>query len=924
MTPERWTQVKEAVAEALARAPGERTAHVAAIGITDPDLGRDVADLLTYHADDTFLEFPAVADHTEPGPDPGAMFGPYRIESLLGSGGMGLVCLAQDRVLDRPVALKFLSAPLQRQEASRRRFLREAKAAAALDHPYICKIYQTGEEDGSPFIAMEYVRGGTLRRRLDSAPLPVTDVLRVAVEVAEALEAAHAAQIVHRDLKPSNIMLTTGGHAKMLDFAPAKRLADARGVDTETSAARTAARTVQGTVAYMSPEQVRGQELDTRSDIFSFGVVLYECLTGTNPFQAGSALETAWQILHRTPPSASRARSDAPRALDPIVDRMLAKAPEDRYQSAHDLRMELVRVSALVDRSQVSGEDPGPPAPSPWLLTRRRILTGLATMAGALIGAGAWWATRTPHSAPGNGTPLSLAVLPFVNVSGDPQNDDYLANGITHAVTTRLQRAGLRVLPWETARRFPAPSDPARAARELGVAVVLTGTFLTKGDRLRVSVSLAGAGADFIPWADQFDESIDDIFRVQTRIAQGVATRLVPGLTGDAAAALAKTESSSPEAYDIYLQGANHLLEGDRQSTEAAFGYFTHALQIDPDLTEAHVGLGAVYLERFWNGWGGGSGNLGLAGKAFQNALQRDLRNMRARRGLNLISWHRGTGEAHLEFARDAARLGDDDIDTLLARGEVFTTDGPEDLAVPLLERVLALDPLNQSAAWHFPTAYHNMERFGDAVKASDNYVQRFGPDPFVDMIAANALERLGHVEAARTRYDQAIKPLMPGPTGTEAAGGYGLAALLGAGNFHNRHGQRARALPLWQRGLELTQATLATDPDSIGMRVYCASFLGVLGDKSGFEREERDAMARAEAARIVPSELRSLASAHANLGNTGRAIELLRYALQRGRIFGRPWLVDPILERDAGFDVLRREYSVAEERRRRLYSPPS
>jgi len=923
MTPERWTQVKEAVAEALARAPGERTAHVAAIGITDPDLGRDVADLLTYHVDDTFLELPAVADNTEPGPDPGAMFGTYQIASLLGRGGMGLVCLAQDRVLDRPVALKFLSAPLQRLEASRGRFLREAKAAAALDHPYICKIYQTGEEDGCPFIAMEYVRGETLRCRLDSAPLPVSDVLRVAVEVAEALEAAHAAQIVHRDLKPSNIMLTTGGHAKVLDFGLAKRLAEASGVYAETSAARTDASTVQGTVAYMSPEQVRGQELDTRSDIFSFGVVLYECLTGSNPFQAGSALETAWQILHRTPPSPARMRSGLPPSLDPIVDRMLAKAPEDRYQSAHDVRMELVRISALVDRDQVRDEVPGQPAPSPWLLTRRRTLAGLATMAVALIGAGAWWATRTPPSATGNGTPLSLAVLPFVNISGDPQSD-YLANGITHAVTMRLHGAGLRVLPWETARRFPAPSDPARTARELGVAAVLTGTFLMKSDQLRVTVSLAGAAADVLPWADQFDAAIDDIFRVQTRIAQGVATRLVPGLTSDAAAALAKTESSSAEAYDIYLQGANHLLEGDRQSTDAAFGYFTHALQIDPDLTEAHVGLGAVYLERFWNGWGGGSGNLGLAEKAFQNALQRDLRSMRARRGLNLISWHRGTGEAHLEFARDAARLGDDDIDTLLARGEVFTTDGPEDLAVPLLERVLALDPLNQSAAWHLPTAYHSVERFADAIKAADKYADRFGPDPYVEIRAANALEHLGAVEAARARYDRAARPLMPGRTRAESAAGYGLSVLLGAGNFHNRNGQRALARPLWQRGLELTRATLATDPDSIGMRVYYASFLGVLGDQAGLEKEERDVMARAEAAGIIPSELRYLASAHANLGNTGHAIELLRYALKRGRLFGHPWLVDPILKRDDGFDVLRREYSAAEERRRRLFSPPS
>jgi TolB-like protein len=537
-------------------------------------------------------------------------------------------------------------------------------------------------------------------------------------------------------------------------------------------------------------------------------------------------------------------------------------------------------------------------------------------MAVAMAGGAGWWPTRTPSGAGS----LSLAVLPFVNASGDPPTD-YLGNGITQAVTTRLHRAGLRVIPWESARRFRSLTDPAQVARDLGVAAVLTGTFQVIRDRLRVTASLIGAAAEFISWPQQFDESLDDIVKMQTSIARSVAASIGHELTGEAAAALARTESSSAEAYDFYLQGASHLLDGDRQSTDAAFGYFKRAVGIDPDLTEAHIGLGAVYLERFWNGWGGGSGNLGLAEKAFQNALQRDARNMRAQRGLNLISLNRGTGEAHLQFARDAARLGDDDIETLLARAEVFTIDGPEEIAVPILERVLALDPWNQSAAWHLPTAYHSVGRFADTVTAADQYLGRFGADPYVGMRSASAFERLGDVEAARNRYDQTTRPLMPGPAATEPAGGYGLAALLAAGNFHSRHGHRGRAAQLWLRGLELATATLAADPDSIGMRVYYASFLGVLGDAAGFEREEHEMIARAEAAGINPSELRYLASAHANLGNTGRAIELLRYALKRGRIFGRPWLSDPILERADGFDVLRREYRAAEERRRRLYA---
>jgi serine/threonine protein kinase/tetratricopeptide (TPR) repeat protein len=914
MTPERWTQVKEAAAEALAQAPDARAAHLAAMAMSDPDLGRQVADLLTHYADDTFLERPAIAEEAEPGPPPGTMFGPYQIQSLLGRGGMGRVFLAQERALDRPVALKFLSPALQRQQQSRRRFLSEAKAAAALDHPYICKIYQAGEEEGCPFIAMEYVRGETLRRRLGAGPLPLKDALRVAVEVSEALETAHAAGIVHRDLNPSNIMLTTGGHAKVLDFGVATRLADARGVYTQTGTSRTNVGAVQGTVAYMSPEQVRGQEVDVRSDIFSLGVVLSECMTGTNPFQADSPIETAWQILNRAPALPGL----APGGVQQIVNRMLAKAPEDRYQSVHELRADLARAIDDVNGANLRGDGRGGRS-SPRLLTRRRAVMAVAGAAVAIAGA-AWWDTRTPPRNVSNNGPRSLAVLPFVNSSGDPQ-DDYLATGIAQAVTTRLHRAALRVIPWETARRFRDPSNPAQVARELGIGAVLSGRFETHRDRLRITVSLVEASG-VISWTGEFDESLADIFQVQTRIARGVAGNLGYALTGPAAATLARAESSSADAYDFYLQGAEHLQQGDRESVDVAFDFFERAVRIDPELTEAHIGLGAAYLERFWSGWGGGPGNLTLAEKAFHTALQKDPRNMRARRGLNLTAWHRGTGDSHLQFARDAARLGEDDIETLLARAEALTTDGPEELATSILERVLALDPLNQSAAWHFPTAYHNAERFADAVKAADNYVQRFGADPFVDMMAANALEHLGKVDAARDRFGRASDPLMQGSLKPGLAPGYGLTALLEAGNFHSRHGQRPRAVPLWQRGLEVARAALANDPDSIGMRLYCASFLCVLGNLTELEQQERDAMARAEAADLNPWELRHLAAAHAHVGNTGRAIDILRTTLQRGRLHGRPWLFAPMLEHAAGFDALRREYRAAELQRRRLVSP--
>ena len=369
------------------------------------------------------------------------------------------------------------------------------------------------------------------------------------------------------------------------------------------------------------------------------------------------------------------------------------------------------------------------------------------------------------------------------------------------------------------------------------------------------------------------------------------------------------------------MRGAEYLREGERNSSDVAYEFFTRALTIDPNLTDAHVGLGAAYLERFWNGWGGGAGNLGLAKKSFEAALQGDAGNVRAQRGLNLIDYYRGRGDSHLHFAKDAAQRRVDDIETLLARGEAFTIDGLEELAEPLLDRVLALDPQNQAAAWHLTLAYHTSERFKDAIKAADDYIRRFGPDSYMDTYAANALEWSGDLDRARDRHDRATESVMQVQAGLGSVTTDDVYALLFAGTFHSRHGRRERAEVLWQRGLQLTRASLASDPESIGMRLYYTSFLVVLRDRTA-RKEEDDAYALAEAIDINPLEQRYLASAHAHVGNTGRALEILRYGLRRGRLFSRPWLMAPELERADGFSNLKRDYFAAAERRRRLYGP--
>ena len=301
----------------------------------------------------------------------------YKILEKIGEGGMGEVFLAQDTTLDRKVALKFLPEEMQQDSTAQKRFLREAKSAAALDHPYICHIHEVGEVEGKSFIAMEYVQGMMLQEKIAKGPFPVKEAVETAAEIAEALEAAHKQNIVHRDLKPSNIMLTPEGHVKVMDFGLAKRVTPVEGKEQEITTALTQQGSTLGTVPYMSPEQVRGQEVDTRSDIFSFGVVLYEMLTGVNPFKGDTSVDTSHAILGETPPPLTRYTDNIPVLLQHTVRKMLAKEPDRRYQLIHDVRTDL---AALVDEieellakptavSPIEVGSPAQPARQPWAMT---------------------------------------------------------------------------------------------------------------------------------------------------------------------------------------------------------------------------------------------------------------------------------------------------------------------------------------------------------------------------------------------------------------------------------------------------------------------------------------------------------------------------------------------------------------------------
>ncbi len=900
MTPERWQQIKDVLSAALRLGADERATYLTELQSKDPELHKEVEAFLAYTPSDGFLEQPAVPSLPLA---PGTRLRSYEIESRLGQGGMGAVFLAKDRSLDRRVALKFLSDDLRQNTTARRRFLREAKAAAALDHPYICKIYETGEDEDRAFIAMEYVRGETLQRRLAAEPLAVKDAVRIATEVAEALETAHSETIVHRDLKPSNIMLSVGGHVKVLDFGLAKRMEQAGDADAATASELTQDGTVRGTVAYMSPEQLRGRAVDSRSDIFSFGIVLYEMLAGAHPFRTASSLETAAAIFNVTPLPLRRHRADIPALLEHIVSKMLAKAPTDRYQLVHDVRTDLARVKEFDDWNGAAvgraARVPTPVAAKPQAtpgaavnrpLARlvqpfartRALWAGLAVVAAlALFAAGTWWWT-TPGVPTGDR--LAVAVLPLRNVSADPFESDYLADGISRAVITRLTQVGLRVTPWETALTYRGSRDPTeQIARELNVAAVLVGTFQLSGERMLTTLSLVEADTGLQSWADQFEEPYDNLFDVQSRIAVGAATSLRQELTGEAAAALAVPESVNLDAYDFYLQGAHILQEGSQESTEVAFQYFTRAVELDPALSEAHVGLGAVYWMRWVSGWGGGRGSLDLAERSFDAALRLNPASMRARRGLVNVNYGRGLAEACLLQGQEAARIGRaDDLETLLARAQAYQLAGLSDLSLPMFRRIMSLDPMNEASYFFAMIATLEAGELDETIAIGNAYLQRFGADANALSQLATAYHFSGDADRAREYFERAIEfATRPSRELTTLATVYDMRALMGAGSFYDQIGRRDLAEATWRRGVALVRPKLETDPDNTNIRSTLASLQGFLG--------EREA-SLSEVARVFEvtdpnaSEHVELAAGLAALGETERAVALLREYGQPGR----------------------------------------
>ena len=562
----------------------------------------------------------------------GTRLGRYEIRSRIGAGGMGEVYLAEERRLHRMAALKVLPAELATNKNRMRRFEQEAQAAAALNHPNIAHIYEVGGEGGTHFIAMEFVDGATLREAIHRDKIELRKLLRYLQQVAEGLTKAHASGIVHRDLKPDNVMITRDGYAKILDFGLAKLTEPVTPQpitaqeEAPTAVLRQPLSTpglVMGTVGYMSPEQAQGRPVDHRSDIFSFGCLLYEAATGQRAFESESTIDTLHKIVHTPVSLVKEVNPSAPADLTRIVRRCLAKDPDDRYQSIREAAIELRDVrrelegaeefettvppssvsSASASAASAMATGSGAPVSTAPSSSAEYILTGIRhhklaagfvvlVLVIGIIGLRWYLRDRSTEIAID-----SIAVLPFENQNGDP-NSEYLSDGLTESIINSLtQLPSLRISPRSSVFRYKGKNtDPLKVGEELGVRAVLTGRLLQRGDNLLVSVELLDVRDNKQLWGEQYNRKLADALAVQQQISREISERLRTKLSGEEQKRLTRRDTTSPEAYGFYLKGRYYWNKRTAENIRKAMENFQQAADKDPNYALAYSGLADCYV----------------------------------------------------------------------------------------------------------------------------------------------------------------------------------------------------------------------------------------------------------------------------------------------------------------------------------------
>jgi eukaryotic-like serine/threonine-protein kinase len=716
----------------------------------------------------------------------GTRLGPYEVLAALGAGGMGEVYRARDTRLDRDVAIKVLPEHLADDAASLSRFEREAKAIAAISHPNILAIHDFGTEGGVTFAVTELLEGETLRARLAGGAFPWRHAVEIGAAVAEGLGAAHGRGIVHRDLKPENVFLTSDGRVKILDFGLARReshLVHPEHTTAPTVTQQTMPGTVMGTVGYMSPEQVTGSPGDARSDIFSFGCVLYEMVTGARTFSGRTGAETLSSILRDEPPDPRQTQRELPADVARVILHCLKKEPDQRFQSARDLAFDL---NAILAGSAVTA-----PA-APLVDSRGRLLrrAGAAVAAAAILLAAGYAISRLSHgSGPAGGGIRSLAVLPFANAGSGP-DAGYLGDGLTESLIEQLSRVpALKVMARATVSRYRGNADPQDSGKKLGVGAVLTGDVSRRNDQLSVSAELIETSTGARLWGEKYDRPLDELIRVQDSIAAAVAQGLRLELSDEERRALNLHGTQNPEAYELALKARHFFEKATEEANSEAQRLYLEAVEKDPKFAEAHIGAAATYATIAVIGYGLPAEAWARQKEEMDKALALDpgnvlVRAARAHRRF-YFDWDWSGCEAEYRDLATDARLLRTDVWRPIALYD-WARGRTED-AIALTERALRIDPGNVAARLMHANLLTHASRFGDAIAEYRSIADadRSSPDPMYGL--AEALRRKGDLPGAIGALRKAYE------LSGEEEGAKALASASTAKDYENAEAAVAR-----------------------------------------------------------------------------------------------------------------------------------